>query len=116
MGGSTAASSSPPKASTEHALKPQAKQPHLRRLAAFAACILLPGTPAIAQQTAPETSKERQPSTDRGDTIAKPSDYEPAGLRSEEHTSELKSLMRTSYAVFFLKNKTTSIELNKTKH
>src|SRR3546814_8293111 len=27
-------------------------------------------------------------------------------LRSEEHTSELKSLMRTSYAVFCLKNKT----------
>src|SRR3546814_7897755 len=95
----------------------QAKQPHRRRLAAFAACILLPGTPAIAQQTEPETSKERQPSTERGDTIAKPSDYEPAGLereilqsgrsaenavrqRSEEHTSELQSLMRISYAVF----------------
>src|SRR3546814_14928054 len=27
--------------------------------------------------------------------------------RSEEHTSELKSLMRISYAVFCLKNKTT---------
>src|SRR3546814_8590515 len=26
-------------------------------------------------------------------------------LRSEEHTSELQSLMRTSYAVFFLKKK-----------
>src|SRR3546814_10429706 len=26
--------------------------------------------------------------------------------RSEEHTSELQSLMRTSYAVFFLKKKT----------
>src|SRR3546814_2762578 len=30
-----------------------------------------------------------------------------AQLRSEEHTSELQSLMRTSYAVFCLKNKTT---------
>src|SRR3546814_4886863 len=30
-----------------------------------------------------------------------------AGLRSEEHTSELQSLMRTSYAVFCLKKKTT---------
>src|SRR3546814_10575704 len=29
-----------------------------------------------------------------------------APARSEEHTSELQSLMRTSYAVFFLKNKT----------
>src|SRR3546814_6658133 len=29
-----------------------------------------------------------------------------AGARSEEHTSELQSLMRNSYAVFCLKNKT----------
>src|SRR3546814_7952040 len=29
-------------------------------------------------------------------------------LRSEEHTSELKSLMRISYAVFCLKKKTTN--------
>src|SRR3546814_6076221 len=31
------------------------------------------------------------------------------GLRSEEHTSELQSLMRISYAVFCLKKKTTRI-------
>src|SRR3546814_8648072 len=30
----------------------------------------------------------------------------PAGSRSEEHTSELQSLMRISYAVFCLKKKT----------
>src|SRR3546814_5363501 len=30
-----------------------------------------------------------------------------AGVRSEEHTSELQSLMRTSYAVFCLKKKKT---------
>src|SRR3546814_5180811 len=30
-----------------------------------------------------------------------------AVLRSEEHTSELQSLMRNSYAVFFLKKKNT---------
>src|SRR3546814_5237260 len=30
------------------------------------------------------------------------------GLRSEEHTSELQSLMRISYAVFRLKNKNKS--------
>src|SRR3546814_10713625 len=29
----------------------------------------------------------------------------PAGIRSEEHTSELQSLMRISYAVFCLKKK-----------
>src|SRR3546814_9644467 len=32
--------------------------------------------------------------------------YENGKLRSEEHTSELQSLMRISYAVFRLKNKT----------
>src|SRR3546814_6334710 len=30
--------------------------------------------------------------------------------RSEEHTSELQSLMRISYAVFFLKKKTTPLQ------
>src|SRR3546814_2738227 len=37
-------------------------------------------------------------------------------LRSEEHTSELQSLMRSSYAVFCLKKTKTKIEYNnKTK-
>src|SRR3546814_6503153 len=34
-------------------------------------------------------------------------------IRSEEHTSELQSLMRTSYAVFCLKKKTSSATLRK---
>src|SRR3546814_7801631 len=38
---------------------------------------------------------------DNGDCI------EPLPARSEEHTSELQSLMRISYAVFCLKKKTT---------
>src|SRR3546814_2250092 len=33
---------------------------------------------------------------------------EPGALRSEEHTSELQSLMRISYAVFCLKQKKTT--------
>src|SRR3546814_4415679 len=33
-------------------------------------------------------------------------DFRQGGARSEEHTSELQSLMRTSYAVFCLKKKT----------
>src|SRR3546814_6118038 len=33
--------------------------------------------------------------------------------RSEEHTSELQSLMRISYAVFCLKKKTTTTKRNK---
>src|SRR3546814_4875565 len=38
------------------------------------------------------------------------SDYKDVQIRSEEHTSELQSLMRISYAVFFLqkKNKKTN--------
>src|SRR3546814_1943552 len=36
----------------------------------------------------------------------------PAQHRSEEHTSELQSLMRISYAVFFFKNKTTILFLH----
>src|SRR3546814_9270925 len=35
------------------------------------------------------------------------------GHRSEEHTSELQSLMRISYAVFCLKKKTTTKTYNK---
>src|SRR3546814_7878289 len=38
-----------------------------------------------------------------------------AGVRSEEHTSELPSLMRISYAVFCLKKKTTTPTQNVTK-
>src|SRR3546814_4673768 len=34
--------------------------------------------------------------------------------RSEEHTSELQSLMRISYAVFCLKKKTASIKIKDT--
>src|SRR3546814_5791988 len=34
-----------------------------------------------------------------------------SAARSEEHTSELPSLMRTSYAVFCLKKKQTNIQL-----
>src|SRR3546814_6272346 len=36
------------------------------------------------------------------------------GNRSEEHTSELQSLMRISYAVFCLKKKNTNMDRNKT--
>src|SRR3546814_2892246 len=36
--------------------------------------------------------------------------------RSEEHTSELQSLMRISYAVFCLKKKQTSKQTDNTQH
>src|SRR3546814_6767040 len=39
----------------------------------------------------------------RGEEIvAAPTPFSPLGIRSEEHTSELQSLMRSSYAVFCL--------------
>src|SRR3546814_7277299 len=38
------------------------------------------------------------------------------GARSEEHTSELQSLMRISYAVFCLKKKTKSTHRTKTQN
>src|SRR3546814_1317625 len=44
------------------------------------------------------------------DEITRPEDRNIMQVRSEEHTSELQSLMRISYAVFCLKIKT------KTKH
>src|SRR3546814_7245664 len=40
-----------------------------------------------------------------------PSGTAPFGERSEEHTSELQSLMRISYAVFCLKKTKTNIKL-----
>src|SRR3546814_3293372 len=39
-----------------------------------------------------------------------------AAPRSEEHTSELQSLMRISYAVFCLKKKTTKIKEQESQH
>src|SRR3546814_5147643 len=38
------------------------------------------------------------------------------GLRSEEHTSELQSLMRSSYAVFCLKKNTHIPNMHKQRH
>src|SRR3546814_7903119 len=46
-------------------------------------------------------------------SAASTSFFSRAGSRSEEHTSELQSLMRISYAVFCLKKKKTQ---NKHKH
>src|SRR3546814_5702856 len=42
-------------------------------------------------------------------SLENPFAYERSNLRSEEHTSELQSLMRNSYAVFCLKKKKQQI-------
>src|SRR3546814_4489134 len=46
------------------------------------------------------------PQDSRSIVVEAPVDAPFARARSEEHTSELQSLMRISYAVFFLKKKT----------
>src|SRR3546814_8963122 len=43
-------------------------------------------------------------------------DYTKGFKRSEEHTSELQSLMRTSYAVFCLKKKKRNTQYANNKH
>src|SRR3546814_7711003 len=48
---------------------------------------------------------------DAGDLVCT-REYFPATLRSEEHTSELQSLMRISYAVFCLKKKKKTLSNN----
>src|SRR3546814_6263585 len=50
-----------------------------------------------------ETLAPRYPLWD--DALAARRRVDPEGIRSEEHTSELQSLMRISYAVFCLKKK-----------
>src|SRR3546814_7981566 len=69
-------------------------------------------TPLAAQQP---VRLERDPLARRGDLIGNVGGEDMVGqsvgifgvvIRSEEHTSELQSLMRISYAVFCLKKKT----------
>src|SRR3546814_3372380 len=54
-------------------------------------------------QDAPRATSPKPP--DRSDQGARHSSRSPVPDRSEEHTSELQSLMRISYAVFCLKKK-----------
>src|SRR3546814_9330587 len=64
------------------------------------------GTPGLAEQRIAAYIDQRRALDCRVDRPQLPAaPLEPA--RSEEHTSELQSLMRISYAVFCLKKKTT---------
>src|SRR3546814_9215151 len=60
--------------------------------------------PVAAGQSRAEIAAEDPPEDPPGTSAA---------LRSEEHTSELQSLMRISYAVFCLKKKKTNKTNNK---
>src|SRR3546814_10258380 len=67
------------------------------------------GTPVFTQAALPEGRRPlgREYSALRwsGFSANEPVPLERGGVRSEEHTSELQSLMRISYAVFCLKKK-----------
>src|SRR3546814_3801534 len=63
-----------------------------------------------AARMTPERVEEELFGVEEGGDLVRPGMLEQAhgGTRSEEHTSELQSLMRTPYDLFCLKNKTTT--------
>src|SRR3546814_8994347 len=80
---------------------------------------MLPAAP-IAQNTMPKQKPMAMPMNSSLSAIGARSaiDIPVSGRhasRSEEHTSELQSLMRISYAVFCLKKKTYNTPLNSTR-
>src|SRR3546814_10908845 len=88
----------------------------LRSRAAAANVQRVPGrAPSQAGPAAPPSSRYRDSTASaRGScqsVLRSPAGVQPAtlALRSEEHTSELQSLMRISYAVFCLKKKKSNI-------
>src|SRR3546814_5961122 len=58
------------------------------------------------------SSSQRRPQKPRGSGLRGDGSLEFPHLRSEEHTSELQSLMRISYAVFCLKKTNTAKHCN----
>src|SRR3546814_3685087 len=68
----------------------------------------------VAEQDTTLFATLHQALLERGFLIA-PTVEEPGFIRSEEHTSELQSLMRISYAVFCLKKKKNKM-IYTTKH
>src|SRR3546814_8689179 len=64
----------------------------------------------------PPALAARPPALPRGGAGHLASGVERCGVRSEEHTSELQSLMRISYAVFCLKKKKTTKTTIKIEH
>src|SRR3546814_6313492 len=65
-----------------------------------------PPAPQTKSHATPISPASRSPQASQSDIcVAASSQAIVAAARSEEHTSELQSLMRTSYAVFCLKKK-----------
>src|SRR3546814_7818648 len=63
--------------------------------------------PVISPAWSPDGSKLAYVSFESGKPVVYVHTLATSARRSEEHTSELQSLMRISYAVFCLKKKTT---------
>src|SRR3546814_6478684 len=73
----------------------------------------LGGRPVVAgEHDDPQAVRAELPYGLRRGLLDRVRDADQAGDRSEEHTSELQSLMRISYAVFCLKKKQTTYRLN----
>src|SRR3546814_4679551 len=81
----------------------------LRRAAISAACsgvTVIQGSPAVRSPPRIVPGRQRQAVIDRPGDVQNPAPGLPDGRRSDEHTSELQSVMRISYAVFCVeKNK-----------
>src|SRR3546814_4740398 len=77
----------------------QVRPREVDRQLGLAACEAARALPRHVEQ---QECQEQHRQADRGQA-----EEAEAALRSEEHTSELQSLMRISYAVFCLKKKTT---------
>src|SRR3546814_5976969 len=60
---------------------------------------------AVAREGAADHQQQRDHALDDEGVDGRAASVVPAGQRSEEHTSELQSLMRISYAVFCLEKK-----------
>src|SRR3546814_5390437 len=83
---------------------PLRRRVQLRR--GHVATLSIPALPLFAQGPAPARRKGRGVRTRARIAVAAPRRIPRHEPRSEEHTSELQSLMRISYAVFCLKKKT----------
>src|SRR3546814_4412399 len=76
--------------------------------------ICLQGVGPLTDLIALDAHDPRDAAVQTGNDVPDLVDFADAGFngRSEEHTSELQSLMRLSYAVFCLKKKTTNTDYN----
>src|SRR3546814_6893104 len=70
---------------------------------------------APASSAPPKKAIDTDPISNAPGACCQPVKYQSAvNVRSEEHTSELQSLMRISYAVFCLKKKNIKIQIQST--